>query len=127
MHVQNLEELGFKGFVISDWGSIDMVNSNYYQAVVASINAGVDMNMVPYNYKLFIDTLKSAVENGDVSLERIDDAVYRILTVKAELGLFEHPLVQNNHLDSIGSNAHRALAREAVAKSLVLLKNEQRV
>jgi beta-glucosidase len=119
------EELGFKGFVVSDWGSIDMVNRDYYQAVVASINAGVDMNMVPYNYKLFIDTLKSAVENGDVSLERIDDAVYRILTVKAELGLFEHPLVQNNHLDSIGSNAHRALAREAVAKSLVLLKNER--
>lgn len=119
-------ELGFNGFVVSDWGSIDMVNPDYYQAVVASINAGLDMNMVPYNYQLFIKTLESAVENGDVSLERIDDAVTRILTVKFELGLFEHPFVENNSLDVIGSNAHRALAREAVAKSLVLLKNEQK-
>jgi beta-glucosidase len=119
-------ELGFKGFVVSDWGSIDMVNPDYYQAVVAAINAGIDMNMVPYNYQLFIETLKSAVENGDVSLERIDDAVYRILTVKFELGLFEHPFLQNNGMAVIGSNTHRALAREAVAKSLVLLKNDRK-
>ena len=118
-------ELGFNGFLVSDWGSIDMVNPDYYQAVVASINAGLDMNMVPYNYQLFIKTLESAVENGDVSVDRIDDAVTRILTVKYELGLFEHPFVQDGSLDVIGSNAHRALAREAVAKSLVLLKNER--
>ncbi len=119
------EELGFNGFVVSDWGSIDMVSPDYYQAVVASINAGLDMVMVPYNYQLFIDTLKSAVENGDVSVDRIDDAVTQILTVKYELGLFEHPFVQDGNLEVIGSNAHRALAREAVAKSLVLLKNER--
>ncbi len=118
-------ELGFQGFVVSDWGSIDMVNQDYYKAVVASINAGVDMNMVPYNYILFIQTLKSAVENGDVSIDRIDDAVLRIITVKSLFGLFEHPFTTDANFDVIRSKAHRELGREAVAKSLVLLKNDR--
>lgn len=117
-------ELGFTGFVVSDWGGVDQVSPDYYQAVVTSINAGIDMVMVPYDYKRFIATLTEAVENGDVPEERIDDAVRRILRVKFEMGLFEQPFSRPDLLPEVGSEAHRALAREAVAKSLVLLKNE---
>lgn len=117
-------ELGFEGFIISDWGGIDQITPDYYEAVVAAINAGVDMNMVPYDYQTFITTLTRAVEKGDVSQERIDDAVRRILTVKFELGLFERPTSDPALLETVGSTEHRALAREAVAQSLVLLKNE---
>src|SRR5690606_23996555 len=110
-------ELAFDGFVVSDWGAIDQVASNYYEAVVAAINAGIDMNMVPINYQLFIQALTAGVENGDVPLERIDDAVRRILTVKFELGLFERPLVDESQLSVVGSEAHRELARQAVRES----------
>ncbi len=117
-------ELGFKGFVVSDWQGIDQITGNYYNAVVTAINAGIDMNMVPYAYSNYIVTLTDAVENGDIPIERIDDAVRRILTVKFELGLFERPYSQPDLLDQVGSDEHRAIAREAVRKSLVLLKNE---
>lgn len=117
-------ELGFYGFVVSDWGGIDQVDKDYYAAVVGAINAGVDMNMVPFDYRRFIDTLKQAVNNGDITEERIDDAVRRILTVKFNLGLFENPQGRDELLDTVGSDAHRELAREAVQKSLVLLKND---
>ncbi len=116
-------ELGFEGFVVSDWGGIDQVADNYYDAVVASINAGIDMNMVPTKYDQFIYSLTKAVENEDVPMERIDDAVRRILRVKFQLGLFEHPFANETLLETVGSNEHRDLAREAVSKSLVLLKN----
>ena len=117
-------ELEFTGFLVSDWQAIDEINSNYYDAVVQAINAGVDMNMVPFEYDLFIQALTAAVENGDVSLERIDDAVRRILTVKFKLGLFENPHPNPDYLDLVGSDEHRELARQAVRESLVLLKNE---
>lgn len=117
-------ELGFKGFVVSDWGGVDQVSAKYYDAVVASVNAGVDMNMVPYNYTRFISTLTLAVEKGDVTMERIDDAVRRILRAKFEMGLFEHPYANEDGLAAVGSDEHRAVAREAVAKSAVLLKND---
>jgi beta-glucosidase len=117
-------ELGFTGFVVSDWAGIDQVSADYSQAVISSINAGVDMAMVPYDYERFISTLKRAVEAGAISLERIDDAVRRILRVKFEAGLFERPLPEPAHLSLVGTADHRQLAREAVAKSLVLLKNE---
>ncbi|HET6446690.1 MAG TPA: glycoside hydrolase family 3 N-terminal domain-containing protein [candidate division Zixibacteria bacterium] len=117
-------ELGFEGFVVSDWQGIDQISDDYYQSVVTAINAGVDMNMVPYDYKTFIETLLSAVENGDVTEERIDDAVSRILEVKFKLGLFENPYADPELVRYIGSDEHRQLAREAVSRSLVLLKNE---
>ncbi|GAB4278314.1 MAG: hypothetical protein Kow0080_29860 [Candidatus Promineifilaceae bacterium] len=117
-------ELGFDGFIVSDWGGVDQISGNYYEAVVTAVNAGIDMNMVPYDYKRFIKTVTEAVENGDISQERIDDAVRHILTVKFELGLFEHPFSNPEMLPTVGSEEHRALAREAVAQSLVLLKNE---
>ena len=117
-------ELGFDGFVVSDWGAIDQVDANYYHAVVKAINAGIDMNMVPSKYALFVDALTAAVENGDVTQARIDDAVRRILTVKFELGLFERPLTDDSLLPTIGSDAHRELARQAVRESLVLLHHD---
>ena len=118
------EGLGFEGFVVSDWGGVDQITDDYYEAVVAAINAGIDMNMVPYEYGRFIDTLIEAVQSGDVALERIDDAVRRILTVKFEMGLLDHPFSDESLLAEVGSEAHRALGREAVSKSLVLLKND---
>ncbi|HEY4721876.1 MAG TPA: glycoside hydrolase family 3 protein, partial [Anaerolineae bacterium] len=118
-------ELGFDGFVVSDWGGADQISNDYYTSVVTAINAGIDMNMVPYDYNRFITTLTKAVEKGDVPMSRIDDAVRRILRVKFELGLFEHPNANVDQLPQVGSKGHRAVAREAVAKSLVLLKNEK--
>ena len=117
-------ELGFQGFTVSDWGGIDQVDPDYYKAVVAATNAGVDMNMVPYDYERYVTTLTQAVEAGDVPLSRIDDAVSRILRVKFMAGLFEQPYADPARLPRVGADEHRALAREAVAKSLVLLKNE---
>ena len=109
-------ELGFAGFLVSDWGSIDAIAPDYYTAVVTSINAGVDMVMVPFDGYRFITHLTRAVEDGDVPLTRVDDAVRRILTVKFELGLFERPFGDESLLPFVGSEAHRAVAREA-AKS----------
>ncbi len=120
-------ELGFSGFIVSDWEAIDQIPGDYYSDVVASINAGLDMIMVPYDYKKFISTLTKAVEAGDVPQARIDDAVRRILTVKAELGLFDQVYGSVEQTASVGSSEHRALAQEAVAKSLVLLKNDNQV
>jgi beta-glucosidase len=120
-------ELGFKGFLVSDWQAIDQIPGDYYSDIVTAINAGLDMIMVPYDYHAFIDGLTQAVEKGDVAMERIDDAVGRILTVKFQLGLFERPFADRSLLPLVGSDEHREVAREAVRKSLVLMKNEGRV
>jgi beta-glucosidase len=117
-------ELGFNGFVVSDWQAIDQISTDFYEATVAAVNAGIDQNMVPYNYQLWIDTLREAVTNGDVPMERIDDAVSRILRVKFMLGLFEHPYHNEDALAAFSNDSHRALARQAVSQSQVLLKNE---
>jgi beta-glucosidase len=116
-------ELGFDGFVVSDWEATSTISDDYYESVVVSINAGIDMNMVPYDYETFTNTLRQAVEVGDVAVERIDEAVANILRVKFEMGLFEHPYGDSSLLETVGSEEHRAVAREAVAQSLVLLKN----
>lgn len=117
-------EMGFRGFVVSDWMAIDQITASYHECVVRSINAGVDMVMVPYDFKRFIETLTAAVEQGDISIERIDDAVSRILLAKFEHGLFEQPYGDESLLETVGSAEHRAIAREAARKSCVLLKNE---
>ncbi len=117
-------EMGFDGFVISDWMAVNQIDRDYRISVITAINAGLDMVMVPYAYKLFIQTLTEAVQAGDVSVERIDDAVRRILRVKLWLGLFDTPLGNDDLLPLIGSDEHRQVAREAVRKSLVLLKNQ---
>jgi beta-glucosidase len=117
-------ELGFPGFLVSDWKAIDQIDADFYECVVHSINAGLDMIMVPFEFLKFIETLTQAVEKGDIPLARIDDAVRRILSVKFQLGMFEQPFGDESLLAELGSQAHRAIAREAVQKSLVLLKNE---
>jgi beta-glucosidase len=116
-------ELGFTGFIVSDWGGIDQIAEDYDQAVITAINAGIDMNMVPYDADKFINALTRAVGSGAVPMARIDDAVRRILRAKFTLGLFERPFSDPALLPTVGSAEHRALAREAVGKSLVLLKN----
>lgn len=117
-------ELDFTGFAVSDWQAIDQIPGTYDTQVKISINAGLDMIMVPTDYVKFITTLKKVVQAGDVPVSRIDDAVRRILLVKFELGLFERPLSDPSRLSVIGSAAHRTLAREAVSKSMVLLQND---
>jgi beta-glucosidase len=117
-------ELGFEGFLVSDWMAIDQLDEDFYTCVVTSINAGLDMIMVPFDYQRFINTLTKAVEQDDVSQERIDDAVRRILRAKFALGLFESPLADPSWLEMVGAPEHREVAQEAVRKSLVLLKNE---
>ncbi len=117
-------ELGFEGFLVSDWMAVNQLSADFYEAVVTSINAGLDMVMVPYDYKQFITVLTDAVQKGDVSEARIDDAVSRILSAKVRLGLFERPTTDPETVELFGSEGHRELAREAVQKSLVLLKNE---
>ena len=117
-------ELGFDGFVVTDWMGIDQLDANYERAVARAINAGLDMVMVPIEYRRFIMALTALVEAGEVPQARIDDAVRRILTIKARLGLFEQPFGDETLLDEVGSPAHRDVARQAVRRSLVLLKNE---
>ncbi|SEG41729.1 beta-glucosidase [Nonomuraea solani] len=116
--------LGFKGFVISDWQAIDQIPGDYPGDVRTSINAGLDMIMVPYAYPQFTSTLKAEVEAGRVPVARVDDAVARILTQKFRLGLFERPYADRSRIGDVGSAAHRAVARTAAAKSQVLLKND---
>lgn len=119
------QELGFNGFVVSDWQAMDQIYpDDYYLSVVTSVNAGVDMNMVPYNYLAFIETMKTAVNNGDISESRVDEAVRRILRVKFALGLFESPMPDPQYQTTVRSREHVELARQAVRESLVLLKNE---
>jgi beta-glucosidase len=118
------EEMGFDGLLISDWAAVDQVNPDYGIAVATAINAGIDMVMVPYDYKNFINTLRNAVNGGQVSMDRIDDAVSRILTVKFEAGIFEEPFASRSLLDKVGSPEHRQVARQAVAESLVVLKDD---
>jgi beta-glucosidase len=117
-------ELGFEGFVVSDWNGIDLLSSSYSESIERAINAGIDMAMSPYNYIGFYTTLKNLVEHGDIDTSRINDAVRRILRVKFKMGLFERPYANRSFLDSLGTEAHRAVAREAVRKSLVLLKKK---
>ena len=118
------KELAFSGFVVSDWYGVYMVSNTIYDSIVNSINAGIDMVMTPFEYKDFIANMQKALSNGDITKERIDDAVKRILTVKFETGLFDRPQALPEGLSVIGNDQHRDLAREAVRKSQVLLKNK---
>jgi beta-glucosidase len=116
-------ELAFTGFLVSDWGAIEQIPGSYSDQVEASINAGLDMIMVPQKYQEFTSTLRSLVNSGSVPMARIDDAVRRILKQKIRVGLWERPMADRAKLGDVGSDAHRAVARAAVRESLVLLKN----
>jgi len=117
----------FDGFVISDWAGIHQLPGDWPTQVRTGVNAGIDMMMEPDDYQKFETTLTAEVNAGRVKMSRIDDAVSRILAKKFELGLFEHPYTDRTNLSKIGSPAHRAVARTAVAKSQVLLKNAGKV
>jgi len=123
-------ELGFQGFLVSDWAAIDQLSPNFKADVENSINAGLDMIMIPNgpgqanNYVEFIQDLKELVADNRVSQARIDDAVRRILRIKFEMGSFENPYPDPSLTAAIGSAEHRAVARECVRQSLVQLKNE---
>ena len=126
-------ELGFQGFLVSDWAAIDQLSPDYKTDVKNSVNAGVDMVMIPYglgqsnNFVEFISDLKQLVAEKSVSEARIDDAVRRILRVKFAMGSFEHPYTDPALTAAIGSPEHRAVARECVRQSLVQLKNDHHV
>ncbi|TXS53744.1 glycosyl hydrolase [Streptomyces sp. uw30] len=117
------DRMGFDGFVISDWNGIDQIPGDYASDIRTSVNAGLDMIMAPYAFRDFHTTLVKEVQAGRISEQRIDDAVSRILTQKFRLGLFEKPYADTSGASRIGSAGHRAVAREAVAESQVLLKN----
>jgi beta-glucosidase len=118
------QQQGFDGFVISDWQAIDQIPGDAASDVRTSINAGLDMIMVPYEYQSFESTLTAEVAAGRVPQARIDDAVKRILREKFKLGLFEHPFADRSHQADFGGAAHRAVARKAAAESQTLLKND---
>jgi len=121
------KEMGFSGFVISDWYGAYEIENNKYKATVTAVNAGIDMIMLPFEYKRFMADIQTAVDKGDISQERIDDAVARILKVKFQIGLFDNLNYNPAAIADIGSAEHRAIAREAVSKSIVILKNEKQL
>jgi beta-glucosidase len=116
-------ELAFKGFLVSDWGAIDALGSDYTNDVALSVNAGIDMVMLPYRYVDFWNAMHTLVGNGTIPMTRVDDAVRRILIVKFRKGVFEHPFSDPGLQAAVGSAAHREVARECVRKSIVLLQN----
>ena len=116
-------ELSFNGLVVSDWYGIYEIPGGQYNAVVAAINAGVDMVMLPYDYLLFTVYMRLALAQGDITIDRLDDAVSRILRAKFATGLFDEKPTLSSSLSELGSAQRRQVAREAVRKSLVLLKN----
>lgn len=122
------EKMGFDGFIVSDWNAIGQLPGCSNASCAEAINAGIDMMMVPDDWKAFIDNTVRQVERGEIPMARIDDAVSRILRVKIRAGLFDGRKPSANHYagrqDAIQD---RALARRAVRESLVLLKNERGV
>jgi len=120
-------DFAFDGFVVSDWLAVEKLDGTFSDQVATAINSGIDMSMEPNRDTLFISTLTALVGAGKVPQSRVDDAVRRILRVKFRQGLFESSARRTNWDVEIGSAGHRALAREAVRKSMVVLKNDNAV
>lgn len=118
------KRMGFDGFVISDWNGIGQVPGCTPASCARAINAGIDMAMVPEDWKAFIANTIAQVERGEIPMARIDDAVTRILRVKFRAGLFDRRTPARATPVDVSSIQARALARRAVRESLVLLKNE---
>ncbi len=116
------DDLGFEGFIISDWNAIHQLEGSFYQQIVTSVNAGIDMLMEPYDWKSAYQELLFAIGNGDISLERINDAVFRILRVKFQSNLMSQPTFKLDYTNDMKLD-HTLLARELAIKSAVLLKN----
>jgi len=121
-------QMGFTGFVISDWNGFQQVGEDFGDACAESVNAGIDMLMAPENWRQAHECLLERLELGQVSIDRIDDAVSRILRVKVRMGLFARPRPSARagagSPPTLAAPRHRALARQAVRESLVLLKND---
>ena len=117
-------EIGFQGFLISDYNAIDQITKDYKTAIGISINAGMDMAMVPERYVEFIKDLKELVSEGKVPMSRIDDAVLRILRVKFAMNMMDGKPAPAPSTYAFGTPEHRAVARQAVRESMVLLKND---
>ncbi len=125
-------ELGFDGFVVSDWADIDnlykreMVAKDQRQAVKMAVMAGIDMSMVPYDYS-FYDHLVDLVKTGEVPISRIDQAVADILRVKFRLGLFDKPYPDKQLKEQFASDASRQVNLQAAREAITLLKNENNI
>ena len=126
------EDLNYDGVLITDWNDVenlafrDHIASDFKDAIRISINAGIDLVMVPYN-KNFCNDLIALVKEGKVKQERIDDAVRRVLRLKFRLGLFEKPYWDKAEYPEFGSAAHEAEAKKAADESITLLKNENNI
>ncbi|MEH6586273.1 MAG: glycoside hydrolase family 3 N-terminal domain-containing protein [Halioglobus sp.] len=116
------DQMGFNGVVMTDW-----LGGTRFGPAHTVINAGVDVAMQPGNHDEFMAQVKGSVDDGTIPKARIDDAVHRILALKFKLGLFNEPFAKKELAQSVGSDEHRAVARQAVRESLVLLKSENDV
>ena len=127
------KELGFEGIILTDWEDInklydrDKVARSKKEATKIAINSGIDMSMVPYDYEEFCNNLIELVEEGEVKMSRIDDAVSKILKLKIELGLFKTPVTDYREYDDFGSEKHNQLAYKAASEAITLLKNEENI
>ena len=127
------KDLGFEGVILTDWEDInrlydrDKVVNNKKEATKIAINAGIDMSMVPYDYEEFCKNLIELVNEGEVKMSRIDDAVMRILKLKIELGLFDTPVTDYRNYPDFGSEKHHKLAYKAASESITLMKNEKSI
>ena len=127
------KELGFEGVILTDWEDInklydrDKVARSKKEATKIAINSGIDMSMVPYDYEEFCNNLIELVEEGEVKMSRIDDAVSKILKLKIELDLFKTPVTDYREYDDFGSEKHNQLAYKAASEAITLLKNEENI
>ncbi|MEO8414142.1 MAG: glycoside hydrolase family 3 N-terminal domain-containing protein [Ginsengibacter sp.] len=126
-------ELGFTGFIVSDWQDIenvyrrDHITIDIKGAIMLAINAGIDMSMIPYDYKEFCTDLVALVKETKVPMSRIDDAVTRILRVKEELGIFDTPVTYVKDYPKFGSAEFTRAAYNTAAESITLLKNTNKI
>jgi beta-glucosidase len=126
------KEMGFQGVVVSDWEDIIRLHTRHLvansprQAVVMAVNAGIDMSMVPGDYSFF-DLLKEAVQKNEVSMNRINEAVGRILTLKYRLGLFDNPYPEEASLANFGKPEYQQVALQAAREAMTLLKNQNNI
>ena len=125
-------ELGFDGVVLSDWRDIEKlyyqhhVASSYKEAVKIAIDAGIDMNMVPYDQQ-FMDILIQLVNEAQISEERINQSVRRILKLKYELGMFDHPIRDPKSYPEFGGEKFHQIAKQSALESIILLKNNNQI
>lgn len=125
------EEMGFDGMIVTDWEDINKLHSrdrmsvSIKEAIKAGINAGIDMSMIPYDYKQFCSLLTELVDEGEVPISRVDDAVTRIIALKLELGLFDIPNTYRKDYPDFNSEKFRKLSYDAAVDGITLLKNKE--